>query len=148
MPKYGVMLNRTASLTFGNNLETAAAGPRRFKVYDLIVGSEAAPAENAFLYVVERTTVASTGGAVVTPAPKDPADVAASTVAREGTTGGQVLSGVVPLAIPLHQRATMRWYAVPGDEIVVAATASAGISIYTPTAGGLVAISQSIGFED
>jgi hypothetical protein len=137
-------MNRTASTSL--SLGTWVAGatrPRRIKFYEYIFGSEASPADNAFLYIVQRCTTAGTLSAV-TPSPLDPADAATESTAGENVTiEPTYTANLVLLAIGLNQRATFRWVAAPGSELVTPATASNGMGIQTTTASA-VAISGTV----
>jgi len=141
---YAVQANRTASTSASLGSWVAdATRPRRIKFYDFIFGSEASPADNAFLYIVQRITAAGTSTSV-TPSPIDPADAATESDAGENhTIEPTYTANLVMLAIALNQRATFRWVAAPGGEIVIPATASNGIGIQTTTASA-VAISATI----
>ena len=147
--KYGVEMNRTASATLAVGAISAdATTPRRQKILDVIVGSEATPADNAFLWQFQRSTTQGTAS-TVTPEPLDPADAVALADALENhTVNGTLTGGAIPLTIPLNQRASFRWVASPGSELVIPATADNGFHLLTPTAGGLVAISASLIFEE
>ena len=147
MARYSFQANRTASATLAlAAIESPVSNLRRVKLYDMILGSEATPADNAFLYTVGRTTAAAVGSAV-TPSPIDLADAISVALAKEAmTTNGT--AGVNLMAIPLNQRATFRWVAAPGSELVIPNTTVAGIDVNTPTAGGLVAISGTFLFEE
>lgn len=151
MATYGAEFNKgTTSTTIGvGSLEAAATNMRRFKLTEAIFGSEATPADNVFLFEANRSTTAATGTAV-TPNAYDPADtIGAGTLAKENlTVQGTNTAGAVPLAVPLNQRATFRWVAIPGREIMVPATASNGLHFNTPTAVGTVAATISVGFEE
>jgi hypothetical protein len=149
MANYAAELNRTASTTLSvGSLVADATTPRRNKVYDLVVGSEASPADNAFLWQAQRCTAAGTSTAV-TPQALDPADAAAlSDVGENHTVDPTLTAGAILLAIALNQRATFRWVASPGGELVLPATASNGVALRTPTAGGLVAVSATIHFAE
>ena len=144
MAKYAVQLNRTASASAAlGSWGGDATRPRRLKFYDLIFGSEASPAYNAFLYIVQRCTALGTSTAV-TPSPLDPADAATESDAGENhTIEPTFTAGLVLLAIALNQRATFRWVAAPGGELVTPATASNGLGIQTTTASA-VAISATL----
>lgn len=150
MAKYGSELNKaTTSTTIGvGSLEQPASGMRRFKVYDLIFGSEQTPADQVFLFEINRSTTVATGTGV-TPNALDPADTAAVTITRENlTVQGTNTAGAIPLAVPLNQRATFRWVAAPGSEIVVAATANFGLHVNTPTASGTPAATVTVLIEE
>ena len=144
MANYAIQVNRTASTTASLGTWGAdATRPRRLKFYDLMFGSEASPADNAFLYIVQRCTALGTSTAV-TPSPIDPADAATESDAGENhTIEPTYTANLVLLAIALNQRATFRWVAAPGGELVTTATASNGLGIQTPTSSA-VAISATV----
>lgn len=147
MARYAVEANRTASTTLSCLGITAdATRPRRGKIFDIMFGSEATPADNVFLWQVHRCSDAGTSTGV-TPLPLDPADAATEADAGENhTVEGTVATGSL-LSIPLNQRATYRWVAAPGSELVYPATASNGFRITTPTATA-VAITATALFEE
>lgn len=144
---YSADLQRTASTsqTVGG-FNADATTPRRQKLYDLIVGSEASPADNVFLWTVRRYTVAGTSTAVV-PGAIDPADALALADAGENHTAEPTYIGIPLISIPLNQRATFRWVANPGSELVVPATASNGLGLETPVSSAVLVTAQ-IMFEE
>lgn len=144
MAKYATQLNRTASATASlGTFGADATRPRRGKLYDAILGSEAAPADNAFLYIFQRCTALGTSTAV-TPQQLDPADAATEADAGENhTVEPTYTANAVLLALPLNQRATFRWVAPPEGALVYPATASNGIGVQTPTSSA-VAITSTI----
>lgn len=148
MANYAVRLQRTASTTA--SLGTIGAGatrPRRGKWYDLVLGSEASPADNAFLYIVQRCTALGTSTSV-TLQPLDPADAATEELAGQNhTIEPTYTANLIVLTVPLNQRATFRWVAAPGGELVFPATASNGLGIQTPTSSAVV-ISAEVHFAD
>lgn len=126
---------QSATLDVGSVLN-AAASMRRFQLYDLMIGSDTTPADNVSLWEVAKRTGTATGGTGVTGQPLDDSDTLAATlVGNQAPTTNGAGSGV-KLSIALNQRATFRWVAAPGSEIVSPATASNGYGIQTPTAGG------------
>lgn len=149
--RVGVTVQRTASAALDvGSLLTAAAAARRFKLYDIIVGSEASPADFAFLWQVFRRTGTATAGTAPSVTTLDQGDTIASTlVANQAPTVNGAGGSTAPLlSIPLNQRSTFRWVAAPGSELVTNATASQGYGIATPTAGALVAVSASLLAEE
>src|SRR5262245_11645988 len=148
MGAYAVQMNRTASTSASLGVINAdATRPRRGKWYDAIFGSEASPADNAFLYIVQRFTAAGTTSAV-TPVALDPGDAATESDAGENATiEPTYTANLVLLAIPLNQRATFRWVAAPYGELVYPATASNGLGVQTTTASA-VAISATIHYQE
>lgn len=144
MANFAVDLHRTASASLSVGVINAnATRPRRSKWYEILLGSEATPADNPFLWVVQRCTTAGTATAVV-PQPLDPADAATETTAAENhTIEPSYTAAAFMLQLALNQRATFRWVAAPGSEWVTPATASNGLGVQTPTCG-LVAVSAQI----
>lgn len=148
MARYAVEMNRTASTTASlGTVGADATRPRRGKLYDVIFGSEASPADNAFRYIIQRCTALGTSTSV-TPEPIDPADAATESDAGENHTIEPTYSAnKIVLAIGLNQRATFRWVAAPGGELVYPATASNGFGIQTPTSSA-VAITATVHYEE
>lgn len=147
MANYSFQFNDTADtvLASGGILADGTA-PRRARLYDLIVGSEATPADNAFLWTIDRGTTGLGTSTAVVPSPLDPADTASITDAGENYTINPTL-GVNLLAVPLNQRATFRWVAFPGSEFVLAAAALGSLVARTPTSSA-VAISGTMFFQE
>ena len=138
----------SATLPFLNLISTAAIRP---KVFDLIVGSSATPADNACKFQIQRCTSVGTPGSTPVPTPDDPADPACLTTAGLLTfTGGPTLTaGAMLLQWSQNQRATFRWVAAPGKELVMPATASNGLALMTPTvAGTAVVYDVHVAFEE
>lgn len=144
MGAYAIDFHRTASTVASLGSITAdATRPRRFEIYDLLFGSEAAAADNPFLYVLQRCTAAGTSTAVV-PQAIDPADAATEMDAGENhTVEPTYTAAAILLELPLNQRATFRWIATEGGRLIGPATASNGIGIATPTASAVVISVQS-----
>lgn len=134
MAKYVCDFQRTASTTATlGDVRADATRPRRLKIYDVMFGSEATPADAAILWTLRRHTAGGTNTSV-TPQPLDPADAATEFDAGENhTIEPTYTAGAIMLNIALNQRATFRWVAAPGGEIVTPATASNGVGIETDT---------------
>ena len=116
MANYAADFQRTSSTTL--SVGTIGAGTRRGKIYDVMFGSEATPADAAILWTVRRYTAAGTATAV-TPQALDAADAAFSGVAGENhTIEPTYTAGAIVLNVPLNQRATYRWVAAPGGELI------------------------------
>lgn len=135
MPNYFAQMNRTASTTASiGSLVGDATRPRRMKIYDFWFGSEATPANNAFLLLAQKCTAAGTSTAV-TPVSLDNADIATEQdVGENHTVEPTYTSNTVLVAIGCNQQATTRWWAAPGDELVTPQTAANGVGWTTPTA--------------
>jgi hypothetical protein len=144
--RVGVSFQRTASATLDvGSLLTAAAAARRYKLLDFTLGSEATPSDVAFLWQLFRRTGTATAGSAPSITNLDQGDTIASTlVANQAPTVNGAGGSTAPLiSVALNQRATYRWVAAPGSELVTNATASQGYAFATPTAGALVAVTAS-----
>ena len=144
MAAYAVDYQRTASTTASvGNLVANATRPRRLKWYDIEVGSEATPADNAFLWRFQRCTTAGTSTAVV-PQPLSSADAATEAAAGENhTVEPTYTAAAILLHLALNQRATFRWVAREGGELISPATASNGIGVQTPTSSAVAVTCQT-----
>jgi hypothetical protein len=144
MANYAVDYQRTASAVASlGSIVADATRPRRGELYDIMFGSEAAPADNAFLYRLQRCTAAGTSTGV-TPQPIDPADVATEADAGENhTVEPTYTAGAIILHVALNQRATFRWQAVRDDcRLVYPATAANGFGVQTPVSSAVVITAQ------
>ncbi len=98
-------------------------------IYDLIMGSDATPADNAAEYVLQRTTTVGTRTAV-TPTPLDPLTVAATATAGEAHSAEPTYTAnAILLQWAQNQRATFRWVAAPGGELIMIATTNYGAAV-------------------
>jgi hypothetical protein len=139
MAKYGLDIHDTADTTnLVGSVRAPNATPMRLKVYDLVMGCEGAPADNAFRW--DWLRIDATGGTdtAVTPEPLDPADAAALITGSENFTANPGTLGNILLSIALNQRATIRWVASPGGELVAPATSERGFGPQLPTSTALV----------
>jgi hypothetical protein len=139
MARFSVEMRRTASATLElGSMIADATRPRRGKVFFATFGSEAAPADNAFLYQVQRCTTGGTSTAV-TPQALNPADAATEFDAGQNhTVNGTLTANAFVLQVPLNQRSTFRWEAGIYGELIWPATASNGFGILTPTSSAVV----------
>ncbi len=146
--KYSVILQRTAhaSQSLGN-ITAPGSGMRRGRIYFAQFGCEGDAADNEFRWVMQRCTTAGTRTGK-TPKPLDMADAAcAMTAGQNHSAEPTYTADEIPLDTPLNQRATYQWMAPPGGEIVIPATANAGVGFATPTMTAL-AITAAIHFEE
>ena len=116
------------------NLFNAAATPtHRASIYDILVGSVATPADQAAKFYLGRSTAVGTEGAGFTPNNLDPAGPAGECDAGVGVFGAEptYTANKQLLVFSLNQRATFRWVAAPGSEIMLTATVSNGAGLKT-----------------
>ena len=124
-------------------LKAATATLTRAMVYDILMGTNGTPADNSMEFNVERQTADGTATAI-TPNPLDNTVRAAGTVGAANAT----VEGTIPaltsslLYIGINQRASYRWVASPGGELIIPAVNLAGLALralaptYTGTATG------------
>lgn len=130
-------------------LGLTSASTIRPKIYDVLMGSAATPADNAGRYVLQRNTTAGTSTAVTPQAidPDDPAALAASGEAHSAEP--TYTANAIMLRWSQNQRATFRWVASPGGEIMLPASAANGVGIQTLAIGGsAVVMDACIHFEE
>jgi len=135
----------TASTTILELRSTTTIRPR---VYDLLFGSDATPADNAGDYVLQRTTTAGTSTAV-TPQALDPGDPAATATAGKAHSAEPTYTAnAILLHFALNQRATFRWVAAPGGELVLPAAANGLGLLVSNIAGSAVNVGSCMHFEE
>jgi hypothetical protein len=136
--KYGFSGSITGTVTAAIStavLVTATTAVRPY-LLDLIISSAATPADNASEWQVVRSTAAGTTTAVV-PTAFDSGDPAATSICGKISSVTPTYSPTVSLLDIAHnQRATFRWVAAPGEEIVAPATASNGFGVQCVGIGG------------
>jgi hypothetical protein len=102
----------------------------RGKIYDMVIGSDSAPNDAASRLDMLRFTVLGTGGTAVVEKALDPTGSTPACNLRGGTmteSGG--FEADFLLEVALNQRATFRWVAAPGSELITAAGATNGIAL-------------------
>jgi hypothetical protein len=108
---------------------------RRLKVYDILVGTNGTPADNYTEWDVSRQTADGTA-TTITPNPLDPADAAAVGVAKANyTVEGTITASSSLFYVGVNQRASYRWVAAPGSELVAPATNLNGFAGRTRSGG-------------
>lgn len=121
----------------------STTAPRRTKVYDVLIGTNGTPSDNAMEWDISRVTAGSTA-TTVTAMPLDQADAAAINVSTaNSSTHGTITALSNVFYVGVNTRASYRWVAAPGGELVSPATSSAGFQLrqrsptgYTGTATG------------
>lgn len=130
MAKYSVSVDGCSGADPQTVINLFSAGNARGHIYDILLGSDATPADQAGSMEVLRTTAVGTEGAGFTPTKLDPQSKAADcdagvkhSVEPTETANSQLLR------FAFNQRATFRWVATPGSELIIPATANNGISL-------------------
>ena len=125
---YKTLISLTAS--------TGATTLRKAWIYDIMMGTDGAPSDNSMNYRADRQSTLGTQSAA-TPSPLDSGDAAALIIASVNYTAEPTTTAATMLIdVPANVRATYRWTAVPGGELVVAATHSTGIGFRAKSSTG------------
>ena len=124
-------------------LGLTSAATVRPHLYEVLFGSSATPADQAFNLQLNRYTAAGTGTSV-TPQALDPGDPSALASAGENhTVEPTYTSGAVMLSFSINQQATFRWVTPPDEGIVLPATASNGVGLSFVVVSGGTALCES-----
>jgi hypothetical protein len=136
----------TAATTQLGLTSTAAIRPQ---IYDVLIGSVATPADNAWEFFLQRYTAAGTSTAV-TPQALDPGDPAATATAGINHSAEPTYTANAIMLRPAgNQRASYRWVARERGEIILPATAANGIGTLANAVGGAaVAMSYTQHYEE
>ncbi len=138
MAKYSVsnaqgtpaVLTTTYKTQISLTAATGATTLRRAWIYDLTFSADAAPADTVIVYKADRCSSAGTAGATAVPAPLDAADAAALIVAGVCHSAEPTpVSATQLIEVAVNQRASYRWVAAPGGELVVPAVNVTGIAM-------------------
>ncbi len=128
MAKYGVAHEMSSAAPEVHLLLTGDANTR-IALGDIVMGSDASPADQSAKFRVIRTTAAGAGGTPLTEENTDPLTKSPNAVATGGAFAtNPTTTGAAILAIPLNQRATFRWVAAPGSELISAAVTANGLA--------------------
>lgn len=138
----GTQQNLSSSFKSLTSVVSSSATVRRQKVFDILVGTDGTPADQTITYDLSRQTSTGTGTAA-TPTALDPADAAALTNSWVNFTAEPTITATSSVfSIAVNQRASYRWVAAPGSELISPATSLNGFALrakspgYTSTAVG------------
>lgn len=132
-------------------IAVSSNGTVRPSVHDIIISSDAAPADIATELQVNRNTTEGVGGNTLTPEPLDPIAAAASCTSTGGlysTTQPVDTAATELLTFAFNQRATFRWVAAPGSELIGVLADNSGIFLRSVSSGGTPALSCTILFSE
>lgn len=130
---------------------TLFAENRRTRVFEVIIGSAATPADSYAKWVIRRYTTGhgtETGG--FTPVNLDPDGPAADADAGAGKFSAEptYTAGSELFVVGLNQRATFRWVAAPGCELIGINAANNGLGLCPVTCGGTAIHTASMFHEE
>lgn len=153
MERYSTFAAGVASgtnLTLINIFNPAATPVTRLRIYDLMVGSVATPADQACKFLVGRTTAVGTEGSGFVPVNLDPGGPAGAADSGIGTFSGTptYTANKELLVFSINQRATFRWVAAPGGELVTTATQNNGAGLKSSSSTSTQAHEATIHFME
>jgi hypothetical protein len=128
----------------------AASAPRRTKIYEMMLGTVGTPADLSYEWDISAQTADDGTKTNVTPNPLDQADAACVSLSRANfSVEGTVTAISARWYESVNQRASYRWIASPGSELVTPATANTGLlSRARSVSGGTAAVACSLYFEE
>jgi len=115
--------------TFKTYCEMVSAATGRGQLFELNVGADGAPnaTDCQIVYDVSRCTVSCTGVAAIIN-PMNPADAASRTTGKiNASAEGTVTANSMVWSVILNQRASQRWIAAPGYELMWPNTSANGL---------------------
>ena len=131
MARYSASGSQNLSSSLITALTIAAQSTaHRNEVYDITIGNVGAPADLVTLHTIQRISNPNASNCTaVTPSLLDLADRASQTAGGENHTSEPTYtSNTEVMEIPLNHRATFRWVAAPGGEIITPATDNNGLA--------------------
>lgn len=140
---------RTAAGTNLTILLVACVSNSRPALHQILISSDATPADIATRFNVLRHTVAATGGTSITVRGADPGGSSGVCSALQGTMTEPTYEATPLIEVALNQRATFTWIANPGREIKtpVGSTAN-GIGLRSISSGGTPAINATLSWDE
>ena len=127
-------------------LESAAAAVG--KIHQVIIGSDATPADIATRFNMIRHTVAGAAGTAVVTKATDPQSPASSCTLRGGTMTEPTYEASFLEEFPLNQRATFTWNANPGRELRTLVGTAGGIGLRSISSGGTPNIGATFHWDE
>jgi hypothetical protein len=129
---------------------TAITAGHRGKLYDVMFGTLGTPADQSYEWDISRCTTVGTGSSTPVPAPLDPADSACTTVCNVDHSAEPTYTASTSLFyLATNQRASYRWVASPGSEMLWPVTNLNGLGLRTRSvSGGAATCSAQFLFQE
>ena len=149
-------VTRVASVATGtgktaiNVFHSAATPTNRGCIVDIACGGIGTPGDNNADFLYNRSTGVGTEGSGLIPNNLDPAGPAGDCDSGLGVFSGEPTYTSVKqlLAFQLHHRATFRWCAQPGFELLMTATQNNGAGVQSVTSSSTQAYGHCIYFME
>lgn len=130
-------------------IDAAATPTCRGCWYDLVIGSDDTPGDQAARFVAGRITAQGTGGTNFTPINLDPGGPAGVKSSHYAPSAEPTYTANKELLVfSLNQRATFRWVAAPGSELWMAATQNNGIGLKSKNSTSTQAMDGCVLFRE
>lgn len=138
----------TGFKTLVNLSASNATALRRIAVHEYVFGTDGTPADNVMTWDVSKSSAIGTGVAGVVVALND-ADTAFLGVATiNNTVEPTVTANSSKWSAGMNQRATHRWVAYPGQELIIPATNAAGLAFRAKSPGYTGTATCQLGFVE
>lgn len=151
----GIAAQQALTTTYKTQIAVygTAGNARRGKLYDLLFGTNGTPADQSVIYDISQSTgftTTFTYGANGTPQRLDQADAAAATTTGiNATAEGTYTSNSSLFQLAVNQRASYRWVAAPGSELVWPAASATGLGFRAMSpSGATVNVNATEMFEE
>jgi hypothetical protein len=145
----GTRQNMTSSYKTLLLLTAATATLTRSLLYDVTVGTNGVPADNALEFDISRTTTALGTGTTATANALDTTIRAGGTVATVNHTAEPTVTAASSLLqFGMNQRASYRWVAAPNSELVIPAVNLAGLAVRSKSAAYTSTVTAAGLFEE
>lgn len=159
----GIATQQSLTTTYKTILATAATtgatGPgfqvRRGKLYDLAIGTNGTAADNSMEWDISRITAGSTFtyAGIVSSISANALDLADSAMASFAVVNSTAENFTVTansqlFYLGMNQRASYRWVANPGSELVWPATSSAGLVLRARSAAYTGTVTGDVWFQE
>lgn len=153
MANYGATMKNTGQLLVVDDCVQllTSDGTVRPSIYDFCLGSVGSPADASAGFMIARYTTIGASGVATDEVPLDFNSAAAQTTALMGNFGTEptLLANNGMLAWAMNQRATWRWVASPGGELVGSAAAStSGIGMECTTFSSAFTVHSSVHWSE
>jgi len=120
----------TTTSSYKSAMSIIATAAVRPTIYDFSVGMSGTPADNSSQWEAIRMSGTVGTSTSTTPNPLDSGDPAATATAGQNYTAEQGTPGVIIFGpLDLNIRATYRWVAAPGGELIAPPTAANSINL-------------------
>lgn len=150
MADYHVEGTQTVASPDDTTITIERGASARVKIFDFTTGFQlASPSDNLLLVTAQRSTADGTGTSR-TPNPLDPADAACVATCLTNHTIEPTYTANEEVWGPIgqHMRATYRWVAAPGKEIILPNTSAAGVGWFATHASAVPEHYMSVYFEE